>query len=282
MDGRGTRPDRDRGEGEQDVVLVFPQLGSGAMGQYPIRKRRVARTVRNECGDGRMLKFADSGTEQTEWRLAFKELNDGEIASLQIFFEAVEGRLRSFTLLDPSGNLLAWSEDMSRPVWERNALLTVTPGLPDPVGTDRATRIVNQSGAPLRIMQTIEAPAWFQYCFSLWARGDQGGGVVLELGTNAFTRTLRPDWQRLRCAGRSESTEETIAFGLEIQPGSSLDVFGLQAEAQPGASEYKRTLSRGGIYPNARLAQDSLEMITMGPDRHSCSLAVVHADGFPS
>lgn len=263
-------------------MLVFPQLGSGAVGQYPFRRRRVARTVRNECGDGRTLKYADTGAEQLEWLLAFAELNDSELAALQSFFEAAEGTLRSFTLLDPAGNLLVWSEDLSRPVWERNALLSVTPGVEDPMGTARATRIVNQSGAPLRITQTIAAPAWFQYCFSVWVRGQAGGGLALLLGPNAFQRTVRSDWQRLRCTGKSQSTEERIAFGLEIETGSTVDVFGLQAEAQPAASEYKRTLSRGGVYGNARLAQDSLQITTTGPDRHSCSVAVVHADGFPS
>ena len=62
----------------------------------------------------------------TEWRLRYEELTDGEMDTLRSFFEGVEGRLGTFTFLDPAGNLLAWSEQLDAEVWEKDPLVTVT------------------------------------------------------------------------------------------------------------------------------------------------------------
>ena len=39
-------------------MLYFPQLSTGAVGQYPIQKRRLTRTVVNEAFDGARFKLA--------------------------------------------------------------------------------------------------------------------------------------------------------------------------------------------------------------------------------
>jgi hypothetical protein len=52
-------------------MLVFPQLATGAVGQYPIVKRRRARTVVNEAADGVQVKLADAAAAAVEWDLAF-------------------------------------------------------------------------------------------------------------------------------------------------------------------------------------------------------------------
>jgi hypothetical protein len=63
----------------------FPQLSSGATGQYPVQKRRTERTIINQLPDGHTVKFADAGAEQVEWQLTFQDLTDSEIAGLQQF-----------------------------------------------------------------------------------------------------------------------------------------------------------------------------------------------------
>src|SRR5882762_4471679 len=110
-------------------MLYFPQLSTGAVGQYPIQKRRLSRTVMNEVLSGAKLKLADPNMAAVEWTLDFQTLTDGERDSLAQLYGEVEGRLGNFTFLDPTDNLLCWSGKLDEAVWERNSLLTITPGI---------------------------------------------------------------------------------------------------------------------------------------------------------
>jgi hypothetical protein len=152
-------------------MLYFPQLSSGAIGQYPIRKRSIEKTIVNRSPDGTTIKYSDAGASLLEWQLSFQNLNDGEIDALQQFFAACEGRLNAFTFLNPIGNLLAWSEDLAQPVWEMSTLLQLSAGVSDPNGDLLATRITNPTGSDLTLQQAISAPGWFSYCFSMYVRG---------------------------------------------------------------------------------------------------------------
>lgn len=251
----------------------FPQLATGAMGQYPLAKKRLARTVVNEARDGRKVKLADAGASATKWRLRFEELTDGEMDTLKSFFESVEGRLRTFTFLDPAGNLLAWSEQLDAGVWEKSPLVTVTE-----VGDAGAWRVTNGSGASAELAQMVEGPEAFYYCFSVFARGAAGSGVTLICGQERAAHTIGPEWKRLVLAAQGVRSGDTVRFGLQVQPGTWVEVFGPQVEAQTGASAYKRTLSRGGVYENARLDNDELLVTTVGPGRHRCELTVIHGE----
>lgn len=254
-------------------MRYFPQLASGAMGQYPLGKRRVARTVMNRTADGRVVKLADAGAAATIWRLRFEELTDGEMETLRNFFEEVEGRLGTFTFLDPAGNLLAWSERLDADVWEKGPLLTVME-----TGDPGAWRVTNGGGAAAELAQTVECPEWFQYCLSVFARGAAGSGATLICGERRERRVLGPEWKRLVLAWQGLGSAETVRFGVELEPGAWVEAFGFQAEAQAGASKYKRTLSRGGVYENARLDNEELVMTAAGPGRHGCELTVIHGE----
>ena len=94
---------------------TYPQLGSGALSQFPVQKIRRTRTVVNQAADGSTIKLADPAGAITEWDLTYTDLSDEEASALLAFFVAVEGTLNGFTFLDPAGNLLAWSDDLTRP-----------------------------------------------------------------------------------------------------------------------------------------------------------------------
>ncbi len=49
----------------------------------------------------------------------------------------------------------------------------------------------------------------------------------------------------------------------------------MQAEAQAGASVYRATTA-GGVYEEARLGTDRLDMVTAGPNRHACQVTVIY------
>jgi hypothetical protein len=254
-------------------MSCFPQLLTGASGQYPIRKRSSLRTIRNQCLDGREIKVVDAAASSIDWQLTFQELIDDEMASLRDFFVSMEGSLGSFTFLDPTDNLLAWSEKFDEPVWQADPLLQVGGGAADPFGTALAFHIINSAGAPLRLRQTLNVPGGYYYSLSLWARSDQPGAVTLLRGGEINTRATGQTWSRLTFASASMNSDETVVFGIELAPEASVDLFGAQVEAQIGASLYKKTTSAGGIYSGTRFGDDGLGFSTLGPGRHGC---VIH------
>src|SRR5579864_6487218 len=182
-------------------MLYFPQLSSGATGQYPIQKRCIERTIINQLADGHTVKFADAGAEQVAWQLTFQDLTDSEIGNLQQFFSSCEGELNAFTFLDPLGNLLAWSEDLSQAVWEVGALLQVSSGIDDPNGGTNASRVTNPTGSSLTVQQTLNVPGWFAYSFSLYVRGQGGASVSLfrqaGVASDDGSFVLQPGWNRI-------------------------------------------------------------------------------------
>jgi hypothetical protein len=259
-------------------MIYFPQLSSGATGQFPITRQRSARTVVNQSCQGYEIKLADPGAATTSWHLSFEEMDDDELAALEALFQAVEGRLTPFTFLDPMDNLLAWSEQQNQAVWQAGPLLTVTAGVADPMGGTAAFQVSNPTAAPLTLQQAIDAPASLDYCLSLYARSDQCARVWLVRSTATEAQAVSPQWTRLISAGQLPDTADSISFGIALDPGTTVDVFGIQAEAQTTASMYKQTAETGGVYPNARFRDDTLTFTTVGPSRHSCELDIVNVE----
>ena len=140
-------------------MLVYPQLGSGALSQFPVQKTRRTRTVINRAADGSTIGWPIRQAEITEWLLTYADLSDEEAAALRTFFDAAEGTLNGFTFLDPTGNLLAWSEQLDDDVWQQDPLLSLTDGISDPWGGTRAWRLSNQRrGGPGGRRRRLAAP----------------------------------------------------------------------------------------------------------------------------
>ena len=253
-------------------MLVYPQLGSGALGQFPVRKQRRVRTVRNRAADGRTVRLADPGAEITSWKLQYVDLIDEEAAALRDFFEACEGTLRSFTFLDPTANLLAWSETLSEPVWTRGPLLAVADDIADPQGGTRASRLTNGGGGAQSITQTLAAPAEYLYCFSVYVRTAATVAVTILGCGDRGEREATNQWARISHTASGEAT-----FGLELPAGAEVDVFGFQVEPQPSPSGYKPSTT-GGVYEGARLRDDSFFIKTTCPGLHSCTVDIIHAN----
>jgi hypothetical protein len=106
-------------------MLVYPQLPTGALAQFPAQKRRQMRTLVNTAADGTVIKLADPGAAIVEWQLKYAALSDAELATLLQFFAAAEGTLNNFTFVDPTANLLAWSNEFSNAVWDAAPFLSL-------------------------------------------------------------------------------------------------------------------------------------------------------------
>jgi hypothetical protein len=259
-------------------MLYFPQLSSGATGQYPIQKRRIERTIINQVPDGHTVKFADAGAEQVAWQLAFQDLTDSEIANLQQFFSACEGQLTGFTFLDPLGNLLAWSEALDQPAWEASTLLQLTAGIDDPTGGTGATRIVNPTGSDLGLQQSVNAPGALVYCLSAYVRSQNG--VLISLfrqtidASDSNSYIAKATWTRISLSGSLNTAAGSITVGITVPAGQAVDVYGFQLESQSAASPYKSSFSASGVYANAHFSQDAFTVTTTGPNRNQCTVTV--------
>jgi hypothetical protein len=260
-------------------MLVYPQLGSGALSQFPIQKRRLLRTVTNLAPDGSCIKLADPNGEHTEWTLSYAQLSDDEISALQQFFAAAEGTLHGFTFLDPTSNLLAWSDRLDNAVWAQGPVLSITGGVADPAGGMNAWHLTNPGQGAQSIMQTIAAPAGYLYCFSVYVRSASSSNVTIFVGNAASTRAVTQDWTRVSFASIGDPEADSISFGMELSAGSAVEIYGMQAEPQGGASVYKPA-TLGGVCENARLLDDVLTTTATGVNQHSCTVKIFYAKHF--
>jgi hypothetical protein len=96
------------------------------------------------------------------------------------------------------------------------------------------------------------------------------------LGSQRTTRAVTTDWTRITLAASGDPQADSISFGLEFPADASVDVYGMQAEPQAGASVYKASTT-GGVYENARLRDDVLTTTATGVNQHSCTVNIFYA-----
>jgi hypothetical protein len=264
-------------------MLYYPQLTTGTLVHYPLRRMVQKRTILNECLDSRMVKLDDPAAGSLQWDLSYSGLAEPEWRAVQGLFQAAEGRLQTFVFLDPTDNLLRWSESLTSGVWQKDALLQLSAGESDPVGSTSAIRIANTGPVSQALSQSVEAAGWFQYCFSVYVRCAPGGTVTLTRrtadGADSRAYVLGPQWQRVVSSGQIPGASAAIEFAIEIPVGVTVDLYGLQAEAQPQPSAYKNTTSRGGVYPATRFALDSLRSVAAGLNDYSVEVKLTSKAG---
>jgi len=264
-------------------VLYYPQLTSGAVSQLPITQRLSIRTVSNELSGGDTIRMVDSNDGIVRWQLQYSNLIDAEWSSIEQLFEAAEGRLTTFTFLDPTDNLLMWSEDCTKSVWTADPMLEIVTGMPDPFGASNAMQLTNTSQTTLRIIQSIAGASWFQYCFSVYLRSDASSVVQIVASANGHDLltavSCGPSWTRAVGSGSLSFRQDGISFGVQVPAGARVHAFGAQVEAQTAPGQYKKTIDRGGVYSKTRFDTDSLTLGTNAPNQNSgtvrlCSNAV--------
>jgi hypothetical protein len=257
-------------------MLVYPQLSSGALTQFPVQKRHTLRTIVNTLSDGSAIKLADPSGEVTEWQLQYAGLSDEEATALKQFYESTEGSLRVFTFLDPTANLLMWSDRLDHAGWIKGPLLSISSGLADPTSGTSAWHISNAGAAAQSLSQILEAPGAYLYCLSAYAKSAAGAAVTMLHGSSRADRALTGEWSRITFSQNGDAAAESLVFGIEVAAGGSLDLFGMQVEPQMGASLYKPSTT-GGIYPNAWFRDDTLALTATDVNRHSATVNIIHA-----
>lgn len=258
-------------------MLVYPQLTTGALSQFPLIKKRSSRTVVNTAPDGSRVVYADPAGGTLEWQLAYAGLSETELNALETFHAAAEGSLNGFTFVDPAANLLSWSEDLSNAAWTLAPLLTVSGGVADALGGTAGWLADNAGAGPQSITQTLNAPAGYLYCFSVYLRSARAVTVTLLSGANSAACAAGTDWTRFELSRRGDASAASILFGVQLPAGAAVDVFGPQVEAQGSASLYK-TSTTGGVYENARFLDDTFQFTTTDVNRHAAKVTIFYAN----
>ena len=260
-------------------MLYYPQLATGSVSQFPVTRRTSIRTVSNQLASGATIRMADAGAQKVQWRLQYSSLNDGERSSIQDLFEAAEGQLNTFTFLDPTDNLLMWSEDWTQAVWTADPLLQVAGGVLDPLGGNAAMQLTNTAQTTQQIVQATGGPSSFLYCYSLYVRSDVPAAIQLVVESTGHVSltpvTTGAAWMRATTSGSLSVQQDGVGFGVQLPAGVRVDAFGAQVEAQPAASLYKKTIDRGGVYSRTRFATDLLTMVADAPNRDSCQVDLI-------
>ena len=260
-------------------MLYYPQLSTGAVSQFPVTRSSNMRTVSNQLASGFSVRMADTGAQKVQWQLRYSSLTDAERAAIESLFESSEGQLNTFTFLDPTDNLLMWSEDWTQSVWTPDPLLQVTSGVADPLGGSAAMQLTNTGQTTQQIIQNTSGPSSFVYCYSVYVRSSVPATiqlVVAATGQVASTAiTTGASWTRVTTSGSLSVQQDNVSFGVQLPAGVQVDAFGAQVEAQPGAGLYKKTIDLGGIYPSTRFSSDLLAVTATAPNQHSCQIGLI-------
>jgi hypothetical protein len=252
----------------------FPQVGAGTMAQYPVHRGRQWRAITNSLESGESIMLNDNGGGSIEWRLRYEELTDAEVTKLTGFFAASRGEAGSFGFVDPFANLLGWSEDLSKPDWQKG-LLTLTAGFGDPQGMLRASNVQNANAAEQSLSQTLAIPGEYTACFSAFVRSDSSGALGIARDGNRVNVPVGPQWKRIQISGAGDTGATQSTFSLVVAANSAVRVFGLQVEAQPSPSIYRLTAAAAGVLEETRFQGGELKVINTAPGLSACQVNLI-------
>jgi hypothetical protein len=252
----------------------FPQLGEGSIAQFPWQRSRKWRAIVNNLESGEQIMLPDTAAGQVEWNLSYQELTDAETALISGLFSASQGGFGTFTFIDPMANLLGWSEELSQPNWQVG-LLRCMGAAADPLGTQRASSITNGSAGTQQVQQTLGLPGSYVACFSAYFRADATGTITISRDNLTAIVTVGPTWRRTYLSGPGTAGATQSTFSVAVGAGQTIQVWGLQVEAQPYPALYKQTGAAMGIYNETWFGDDALTITNNGPGLSSCEVVLV-------
>ena len=261
-------------------MLVFPQLTTGAAALYPLTKQQLQRTVVNALADGTVVVYADPNAAIAGWQLRATGLMLAEWNAIETLFQATSGMSATFTLLDPVGNLLLQSEDFSAGAWTAGALVRTDGGGHRPIGDRTGDRAGECRTSDCRIGADTQRPRELSILFErLGAEYFGHGADADDRRTSAKTFAAGSQWSRVYLsADPSQMGATTVTFEAQVVAGGTVQLFGMQVEAQLGPSDYKLTGAVGGVYSNARFGSDQITVTAQGTDVYDTTIQIVSTE----
>lgn len=241
------------------MTLLFPQLLTGAVAQFPVGKEYLPATALNVQEDGTRYRYSDPDPIRIAWTLRYQHLTSSETNALEAFFKTTLGPVLPFTFLDPLNNLLAWSEDLSDAIWQKSPLLNASGTTLSGAGT--ATQI-------------LPCPQSATLCFGVLARSDQPAQMSLTLTDQTEQFIVSERWRQYFVT-RTGSGDAATAEATIISAGNSLQLAKIMVAAQPAPGAYVPTNDISGIMTKTRFDQDRLTITAQGVNDLSCEIRLV-------
>lgn len=259
--------------------LCFPQLSTGALAQYPFRKTRLTRNIRNTLPDGSIILQPDPSASRINWELAYSSLSIEDVNALSALFRFCCGRKNPFTYIDPADNMLTNSSNLLSSAWSVANLIQLTSGVSDPKGGQAGFLGVNQGQTIAECTQTLAVPTGYRYAFSTYVSSAEAGTLELvRRGLQAEVSTqlqIGPQWTRIVTSGTLPEQGMSITVAIRLESGQRVSLFGPQLEAQPVPSRYRPTFANGGgVYANAHWAVDEVHFSADAPGLFSSAFSV--------
>ena len=82
-------------------MATFPQLKTSAVTQYPAMRSLRFQNETVRFLDGSEQRYRDAAGPLHQWVIRLSELDEGEMAAFQQFFDDTQGQLGSFLFTDP-------------------------------------------------------------------------------------------------------------------------------------------------------------------------------------
>jgi hypothetical protein len=254
-------------------VSWFPQVGAGSVAQFPLTRSRYWRSIANVLESGERITLADPYANQIGWQLTYQDLSDAEVQKVTDLFNSCQGSAAMFSFADPTAHLIGWSEDLTRPDWQAG-LLVATAGVADPLGTQRAWSLANNTTGVLSLQQTLGLSGDYVACFSVWLRAAASTTVGLQRDSTLNTVAAGTAWTRVFVNGQGTGGAANSTFAIAVNPGTQIQIFGPQAEVQPYPSLYKASATARGLYPKTRFAADELNIVSTSVGLSSCQITL--------
>lgn len=250
-------------------MLLFPQLLSGATAQFPLEKWYNYFPISNAQEDGSRYQADGQSGVEIGWTLTFGCLTSSESILLSAFFGSTFGRLLSFVFLDPEGNLIAWSEDLSQPVWAKSPLFTVSAS----IDAGFTTQFIGSDSSAVSVSQIVQCPAAALLCFSFFAKTEQSASVTLTIADISQTFEIGRFWKQYSITRSGSGDSDTVSIGLSLNGQAFFSR--LTVSSQPAPANYTVTRERSGAFPNVRFDQDSLVVTALDNECFSCEVRLI-------
>ena len=125
------------------------------------------------------------------------------------------------------------------------------------------------------LSQSLGVPGEYTICFSAYAWSAVVGSVGMLRDATRVNVTVGPQWKRVQISGPGVSGATASTFSLAVSAGSSVQVFGLQVEAQPWPSPYRPTGAAAGILEETRFSGGELALMNTAPGLSACQVSLV-------
>ena len=219
----------------------------------------------------------------------YTNITDSESDVLEAFFNSMRGKWGEFRFLDPSGNLLQYSEDFSQSYWNKsNGPVTVgSTGVSDPFGGSLATALIG--GGTNAFAMAVAGPSdgginGYRLCASAWVKTPDSG-IQLVIGFRDSTGVVRGTtwnlpqnaWKRIY---HSEIMWDANEFRMVLggsstwASGRTLNFFGVQVTSTKGEGAYAKSPDNWGYHQRCRFDTDSFERRVLGPNQNSVQLPI--------